>query len=68
MSLTPVTGKSIKKPGAEGLVLTTSLLAHSELLRHTVLQEMQKYIQVARIPISPISTHQFGGKNDYNSL
>ncbi|PKN86422.1 MAG: hypothetical protein CVU46_07700 [Chloroflexi bacterium HGW-Chloroflexi-8] len=68
MFLTLVTRKSFEKPGAEGSVLTTPLLAHSELLRHKFIQAMQKYIQVARIPISPISTHQFGGKNDYKSL
>jgi len=48
----------------EAVIRTTPLLTHSEFLRHTFLQAMQKYIQVARIPISPSFPRPIGVTED----
>lgn len=68
MSMTPVIRKTLEKLWTEMMVSTTPLLARSEFLRQALLQAMQKYIQVARIPISPSFPHPAGVKEDLNEF
>jgi MoaA/NifB/PqqE/SkfB family radical SAM enzyme len=52
-TITSVFRKSFEKIGTEGIVSTTPLLARLKFLRQASLQEMEKYIQVARTPVNP---------------